>query len=328
MMPSACAGNANEEPDDEQRIVGSKIIHRSKTKSQPLTDQISEAMFHNAGLLLKKAADEIAAHADGSDSAFAVDRATLVTVFMQIAVELSATATVLKNEGFASVTRPKDLPATDADAKALWEAGMIRTVNFEQIKQKAAKYLGDEAFWLNVDFLQRTRNKLVHFHAPIIEGDRFDLKYDAVHVLLQIIAALRETEEHEFAFGAMNLLGLELFNRLVRTEHYQEQAAARAREIDPSPHRCGACGASAYLRDEDTCIACGHSSGETFLRCPDCRARAVFYDYLNLDANPWLPARCGQCDWEGCAARCATCENDYTFEDHSLPIRPYCHASS
>jgi ribosomal protein L37E len=281
-------------------------------------------MFHNAGLFLKKAAEEIAAHGDGSDAAFDVDRATLVTVLMQIAVELSATATVLKNEGFAGVMRPSDLPATDADAKALWEAGRIRTVNFEQIKPNAAKYLGDEAFWLNVDFLQRTRNKLVHFHAPIFEGDRFDLKYDAVQVLLQIIAALRKTEEHEFAFGAMNLLGLELFSRLVRTEHYREQAAARAQNIDFSPHRCGACGATAYLRDEDTCIACGYSSEEIFLRCPDCRASAVFYDHLNLDANPWLSARCGQCDWEGCAARCATCEIDYTLESHAFPICPYC----
>lgn len=295
-----------------------------KPSPQPLTDQISAAMFHNAGLFLKKAAEEIAAHRDGSDAAYDVDRATLITVLMQIAVELSATATVLKNEGFAGVTRPPDLPATDAAAKALWEAGKIRTINFEMIKPKAAKYLGDEAFWLNVDFLQRTRNKLVHFHAPIMEGDRFDLKYDAVHVLLQIIATLQKTEEHEFAFGAMNLLGLELFNRLVRTEHYQEQAAARAKEIDPSPHRCGACGVSAYLRDEDTCITCGYSSEETFLRCPDCRARAVFYDHLNLDANPWLPARCGQCDWEGRAARCATCANDYTLECHALPICPYC----
>lgn len=289
-----------------------------------LTDQISAAMFHNAGLFLKKAAEEIAGHSDGSNSAFDVDRATLITVLMQIAVELSSTATVLKHEGFAGVTKPKDLPATNVEAKALWEAGKMRTIMFEEIKPKAAKYLGDDAFWQVVDFLQRTRNKLVHFHAPITEGDRFDLKYDAVHVLLQIIAALWKTEEHEFAFGAINLLGLELFHRLVRTEHYQERAAARSREIDPKPHRCGSCGAAAYLRDEDTCVACGYSSEEIFLRCPTCHVRAIFYDHLNLDANPWLKARCGQCGWEGRAVRCAACKNDYPTVGHALPICPYC----
>src|SRR3546814_14924069 len=102
---------------------------------------------------------------------------------MQIAVELSATAIVLKHEGFAGVMKSKDLPATDAELRVLWEAGSIRTINFEQIKPKAARYLGDEAFWLNVNFLQRTRNKLVHFHAPIVEGARFDLTFDAVPVL-------------------------------------------------------------------------------------------------------------------------------------------------
>ena len=231
---------------------------------------------------------------------------------------------VLKHAGFAGVTKPKDLPATDAAAKALWEAGKIRTIIFEEIKPKAAKYFGDDAFWQVVDFLQRTRNKLVHFHAPIMEGDRFDLKYDAAHVLLQIIAALRKTEEHEFAYSAMELLGLNLFHRLVKSEPYQERAAARARESDPKPHRCGACGATAYLRDEDTCVACGYSSEEIFLRCPACRVRAVLYDHLNLDANPWLKARCGQCGWEGRAVRCATCKDDYPTEGHALPICPYC----
>src|SRR3546814_19019354 len=101
-------------------------------------------MIHNAGLFLKKAAEEIAAHVDGPNAAFDIDRATQVTVLMQIAVELSATAIVLKHEGFAGVMKSKDLPATDAELRVLWEAGSIRTINFEQIKPKAARYLGDE----------------------------------------------------------------------------------------------------------------------------------------------------------------------------------------
>src|SRR3546814_6750348 len=112
--------------------------------------------------------------------------------------------------------KSKDLPATDAELRVLCETGSIRTINFEQIKPKAARYLVDEAFWLNVNFLQRTRNKLVHFHAPLVEVASFDLKFDAVPFLLQVIAALRQTEAHEFAFGAMKLLGLEFFPNIGR----------------------------------------------------------------------------------------------------------------
>lgn len=292
--------------------------------SHPLTDEISAAMLHNSGLFLKKAAEEIAGHKDAYDKAFDIDRATLITVFMQVAVELASTALVLKHEGFAGVTRPKDCPSSDADAKALWESGRIRTLNFEDIKPKASRYLGDATFWSIVDMLQRSRNKLVHFHSPLIEGDRFDLKYDGTHVLLQVIAALRKTEEHEFAFGAMELLGLELFHRLVRFEPYQERSAARAREMDPKPHRCGRCGAEAYLRDGDTCIACGYSSDENFLRCPSCHNRAVFYDHLNLEFNDWLPARCGQCQWTGNAAQCSRCSNDYLIDENKPSKCPYC----
>ncbi|MFD3191002.1 hypothetical protein ACFMPD_12095 [Sedimentitalea sp. HM32M-2] len=104
--------------------------------SHPLTDEISAAMLHNSGLFLKKAAEEIAGHKDAYDKAFDIDRATLITVFMQVAVELASTALVLKHEGFAGVTRPKDCPPSDADAKALWESGRIRTLNFEDIKPR------------------------------------------------------------------------------------------------------------------------------------------------------------------------------------------------
>jgi len=303
------------------------MTNTDASQTPALTDQISAAMLHNSGLFLRKAAEEIAGHNDAHDAALDVNRATLITVLMQIAVELASTAMVLKHEGFAGVTKEKDCPASEAEARALWEAGKIRTLNFEDIKSKAVQYLGDATFWSIVDILQRTRNKLVHFHAPLIEGDRFDLKYDSTHVLLQVIAALRKTEEHEVAYGAMELLGLELFHRLVRFEPYQERSAARARAIDPEPHRCGACGARAYLRDEDTCIACGYSSEETFLRCPFCSNRAVFYDYLNLEFNDWLEARCGQCRWEGKAVQCSHCGDDYLIEEDGPLKCPYCEDS-
>ena len=61
------------------------MTKQNKTSRQPLTDQISAAMFHNAGLFLKKAAKEIAGHNDAFEAAFDVDRATLITVLMQIA---------------------------------------------------------------------------------------------------------------------------------------------------------------------------------------------------------------------------------------------------
>ncbi|MAM38516.1 MAG: hypothetical protein CL949_08430 [Erythrobacter sp.] len=291
------------------------------SQSQPVTDEISSAMLHNSGLFLKKAAEEIAGHNDAHDKAFDVDCATLTTVFMQVAVELASTALVLKHEGFAGVTRPKNCPASIADAKALWKSGNIRTLNFEDIKPKAARYLGDATFWSAVDMLQRSRNKLVHFHSPLIEGDRIDLRYEVTHVLLQVIAALCKTEDHQFAFGAMELLGLELFHRLVRFEPYQERSAARAREIGPQPHRCGCCGAKAYLRDEDTCIACGYSSDEIFLRCPSCHDRAVFYDHLNLELNDWLEAHCSQCRWKGKAVQCSSCGDDYLIDENEWRCR-------
>lgn len=297
---------------------------KSKPNRQSLVDRISTAMFHNSGLFLKKAAEEIASHTDTGSDPFDVDRATLVTVLIQTAVELASTAMVLKHEGLAEVVRPKELPLSDAEAEARWEAGTIRTLTFEDLKPKAVKYLGDESFWAIVEFLQKSRNKLIHFHAPLFEGDRFDLQYEATHVLIQIIAALTKSDEHEFAFDCMNFLGDKLFHRLISFEPYRERIAKRASEIDPEPLLCGACGTRAFLRDEETCLSCGYSGDVKLLRCLQCRELAVFYDCLNLPYNAWLKARCGRCEWEGEAVRCDKCEDDYLTEGHSIPTCPSC----
>ena len=297
---------------------------KSSVNRDSLAIRISAAMLHNSGLFLKKAAEEIVGHADAADDPYDVDRATLVTVLTQTAVELVATAMVLKHEGLAGVVRPKDLPLNEMDAKSRWETGTIRTLTFEDLKPKAARYLGDESFWVVVDFLQRTRNKLVHFHKPLVEGDRFDLKYDATHVLIQIIAALTKADMEGFPFDCRSFLGQELFHRLVSFEPYRDRIAARAKEIDPKPLTCGACGARAFLRDGEACLCCGYSGEVKLLRCLRCREVAVFYDHLNLPENAWLKARCGRCDWEGRAAHCDECGDDYLIDGHGLPVCPWC----
>lgn len=60
----------------------------------------------------------------------------------------------------------------------LWLNGEQKTLPFGKIKEKAKQYIGDEQFWYTVDQLQTWRNKLLHFHVPVSEGDRFDLKTD------------------------------------------------------------------------------------------------------------------------------------------------------
>ncbi len=288
-----------------------------------LTDRISAAMLHNAGLFLRRAAKEIAGHDDTSDAAFDVDRATVVTVLTQMAVELASTAMILRNEGLAGVILPKNLPATESEAEAHWKSGTIRTMSFEDLKPKAAQYLGDDGFWSTVDFLQRNRNKLVHFHAPLHEGDRFDLKYEATDILIQVIAALRGTDEYDFAYGSESFLGKKLFKRLLSFEPYRAGIEARAREIEILPLKCPICGIRAYSRDGEVCIGCGWAGEFNLLKCFKCSERAVIFDNLNLPLNAWLKAVCGNCDWEGRAHHCSECGIDYLTEGHSLPECPW-----
>jgi len=296
----------------------------NKGGKAPLAERISSAMLHNAGLFLRKAAEEIVGHDDSTDAAFDIDRATLVTVLSQLAVELASTAVVLRHEGLGSVMRLKGLPPSESEAEARWEAGTIKTLTFEELKPNAAQYLGDESFWSIVDLLQRNRNKLVHFHVPLIEGDRFDLKYDATHVLIQIITALRQTDAYDFAHGSEAFLGQKLFKRLLSFEPYRERIAARCREIENLPLKCPICFIRAYSRDGEVCLGCGWGGELQLLKCPSCRERSVIYDHLNLSLNPWLKAVCGNCEWDGRAHHCANCDLDFLTEGHSLAECPGC----
>lgn len=289
-----------------------------------LPSKISSSMMHNAGVFLKKAAEEIVGHADDKDEPFSIDRATLVAVLIQTAVELASSAILLKNEGFSGVIRQKDMPTTEAEATRRWKAGTIRTLPFEEQKSKAATYLGDDYFWSIVDELQILRNKLVHFHIPMAKGDRFDLKYEVTHVLIQITSALVKTDEHEFAFGCWNFFGSELFHRLVSFPPYQERISERARKIDPKPLKCGSCNATAFLCEEETCLCCGYSGEIRLLDCLNCGEHSVFYDHLNLPINDMLKARCGRCDWEGEAIHCKDCGTDYLISKHNLWHCPCC----
>lgn len=281
-------------------------------------------MFHNSALFLKKAAQELAGHSKHGHESFDVDRATLVTVLTQTAVELLSVATVLKHEGIVAVIRSKDRPVDDEAAEASWKAGTIRTKTFEELKSSAAKHFGDDGFWHIVDVLQSNRNKLVHFHTPQSEDDCFDLQYEATHVLIHLVAALTKSESTELAFACNSLLGAKLFHKLISSDAYQHSISALATGIDSAPLRCGACGVRAFLRDDEVCISCGYSGEVKLLKCVVCRQRAVFYDHLNIALNGDLPARCGRCDWEGRVAYCRTCDTDFLFNSHSPADCPTC----
>ncbi|MDB5583420.1 MAG: hypothetical protein JWR80_8596 [Bradyrhizobium sp.] len=283
---------------------------------------IASSMLHNSEMFLRKAAEEIAGHDDGKDAPFDVDRATLVTVLIQTAVELAASALVIRHDGLAGVMA-RNVPATEAEVEERWRAGEIKTVPFEQTKARAQAFLGDEDFWSLVDMFQATRNKLVHFHRPIERDDLYDLKYEATHILIQLIVALAGADEFDLPEGSASFLGKPLFERLIGFEPYRYRVAQVARQIDPGVFDCIICNISAYSQDAEKCLGCGFDGELQFLHCPACNARALYYDHMNLPLNPMMLARCGRCRAEAMAAHCAICQLDYVVPPGEPPSCPW-----
>src|SRR4051812_43360172 len=94
---------------------------------------ISQSMLRNSGVFLRKAAEEIAGHDDARDRPFDEDRATLVMVLIQTAVELASAALLIEHKGLAAVMT-RNVPGTEAEMRRRWEEGSIKTISFEQFK--------------------------------------------------------------------------------------------------------------------------------------------------------------------------------------------------
>jgi hypothetical protein len=278
-------------------------------------------MLHNSGVFLRKAAEEIS-HSDTENRPFDVDRATLVTVLIQTAVELAATALVIRHDGLRGVMR-KDVPQNDREAETRWRAGEIKTQTFEETKSRAAQLFGDESFWGLIENFQTLRNKLVHFHQPL-EEDVFDLQYETTHVLIQMIATLSELDDNtDLPDGSKSFLGQTLFDRLLSFEPYRYRIEQLAREEDRNPLRCIICSIEAYLPEAEKCLACGYAGELRLLRCPHCQKRALFYDHLNLPDNSSLPGLCGACGSKARVAHCSICDIDYALDPAALLRCPW-----
>jgi len=279
-------------------------------------------MLHNAGVFLRKAAEEIAGHNDVGDQPFDEDRAALVTVLIQTAVELASTATVIKHDGLAGAMR-KGFPQTDAETEQRWQTGNIQTKTFGELKIRAAALFGDNDFWSLIDDFQNRRNKLVHFHRPLDESELFDLKYEATHVLIQMVVTLGALEGDNLPEGTASFLGQHLFDKLIAFDPYRYRVENVARGIDQHVLKCIMCNIRAYSVELDKCLGCGYTGDLRFLQCPDCRKYAVYYDHGNLPINPALPALCGNCTWRGRAAHCAKCNDDYIAQEGRRPVCPW-----
>lgn len=287
-----------------------------------IQDTISGSMLHNSGVFLRRAAEEIVSRNRKKNRTFDIDRAMLVTVLIQTAVELASTALVIRHDGLAAVMR-RDIPQDDKEVEDRWRAGEIRTRTFEEIKGRAMEIFGDESFWLLVDDFQMLRNKLVHFHRPL-EDDVFDLQYDTTHILIQMISTLTENgDEYDLPNGSISFLGQKLFDKLMAFEPYRYRIEQLARRADSNTLRCVMCNIEAYSPTAEKCLACGFEGSLQLLRCPRCKKRALYYDHLNLPINPSLTGLCGACGYKAHTAHCPICSVDYAFDPTASVCCPW-----
>ena len=269
---------------------------------------ISTSMLENSRLFLRKAAAEIAAQR--KTEALDRDGVTIAAVLIQTAVELATSALIIRHDGLAGVMK-KDIPVSDADAEERWHAGTIRTEQFDTLKKRASQLFGNDDFWSTIEDFQALRNKLIHFHQPLSDGDLIDYTYGATQILIQMIMTIAELDHDGLSEGSEAFLGEELFHKLLSSDAYAFRVQQVARESDRDVLICFKCSLRAYSRDAEKCLACGDDGELAFIECPECTKTALLYDHLNLPLNESMEALCGNCRKRALAARCTVCGIDY-----------------
>ena len=277
---------------------------------------VAKSIRANSIIFLRRAANEIAGHDDDTDQAFDHETGTVVTVLTQMALELAMVAYLVEHDkdGIRSVIDNGD-KLTNEQIRQKWLNNSLRTKKFEDNKKLfSEKHKG---VWASFDGMiesfQRSRNKIVHLHFHFLEGDLYDLKFESIFVLMQVVAYFIYGSKYDHAENIAKLLSKDTLRKLVKFQPYQNYVRDLADDYASPALRCIICRQRAFAAGfEHKCFSCGYESIDTnLIDCPICEERSMIYDNLNLHLNERINALCLNCDNKGDVSQCKFCEEAF-----------------
>lgn len=282
-----------------------------------------DQVYNNAILFLKDGIERLVNKDDDRSDYIDHDLVILTCSSFQVSLELAIRALIIERDGIRSIISTKQQNLTDDQIRTCLADNKIKTVDFDQQKNyiKSQKYIQDlskDDFKI-IDEFQRYRNQIMHFKYTFQEGDLFDLKYDLIYYMVNIILKILQSRKYEDNMPSEFLehtLGQNLYNKLIRYRPYIEAMEMLAASTGSKVYTCIHCNNRTLSVDFEYCYCCNaHYYDYNLIKCDYCKEKSVIYDNLSIELNNnTARGLCLNCDTDGVIFQCPKCEMAHNIE--------------
>lgn len=306
-------------------------FNKSNAVSTDLRAEVFEAVRSNAFVFLNKAIRELTDHKDKRDGPLSIPRATIVASLIQIAFELILNAYAIERIGLKSILEGRDVLLPDEDLLQLFEGEGPITKNVTQLRKELQQQhqIFSKHQLEKIESFQRLRNKLVHFRSPLLEGDRYDLKFEIVNYIVHVIVPLLRPENFDIEpIAVQEALDSKEFKKLITFPPYVDEMARLARDHS-DVFECLFCGNRTLSVGAEVCFACCYDyQDQEFADCPHCDTRrSIIFDQLNIGLNHHKSrGKCLNCGMDDTIYKCPSCESTYAMSAFRSKKSLFCRA--
>ena len=278
-------------------------------------EKIYTIVKNNSFIFFKDFIERITAKDNHKEDFISNDLIVLSFSSLQISLELAMKSLMLKKRGLRSLI-DASITKSDNELYLDFKNNNLKVKRFEQIKiftkqNNLVDDLDEDDFEIITQF-QKYRNGIVHFSYGFEDGDYYDLKYDiiyfVVNILIKILSCDEDLKPSEFL--EYNL-GKTYHKRLTNYLPYISAMNKMAKIASEKVYTCIHCENETYSKDEDYCYLCNiYNDPEYFINCSVCEnKRSVIFDGLNLENNDFSTnAKCLNCHNKTEVFMCQECE--------------------
>lgn len=294
-------------------------------------NQIQRRLTENSKLFLSDGIERLINQDNGEEDFINSDLLSLTCTSFQISIELALKSLVIERNGLKSILNKKYQNRSSSELEDLFRDNNIKTAEFDTIKNfvKSKGYIMDltKYDFKVIEEFQLYRNRIVHFTYEFEESDLYDMKYDLIYYMIQIIFKILLSNEHQDVkpseFLAYSLKS-GLHNKLTKYPPYIQAMERVSKENTDSVFKCIVCNNRTFSKFEGYCYCCNFISEDfKLINCLHCNeTKSVIYDNLNIKLNNNMAkGLCLNCDTDGMIYQCPECELGY---DNEMEFEKYC----
>lgn len=299
--------------------------------------EIHRSMVASAIVFFKDFIDRITLNDDGAEDKISSDVLILSILSLQTSLELALKALILKKKGLGGIIESQFKGVPTPELFRLFESNELKTKSFNRLKKLSQNEglmfsMTNEDYEVITDF-QDYRNGVVHCAYRFQEGDYFDLKYDIIYFVTNVlIKALCSGDDDVMPSEFLERkIGRDYHQRLINYRPYVQAMKRMAGANGGLVLKCISCWNGSYAHEEKYCYCCNfYGELHSFRDCDYCgKEGTMIFDGLNLHNNGnTTKGLCLYCQSDAMLFVCPTCSISYNLDisdQNEICTNEFCH---